>query len=120
MMKIIRYFIPIAEPELHTVETDEFQIIEGPPIPRPDEVTIIFHCPPEYHLVKNTYNTLSNVIIGHLVKKFAVENKIPRLHPYIKIGEKVKPLLSATSLAQIEKMIGYEEGAINIYLTKSF
>jgi hypothetical protein len=121
MMKIIRYFVPIAEPELHQVEAiDEFQFVDAPVPKKPEEVTVRFHCE-GYHLVKDTYHVLNNVTIGHLLKKVAVENKIPRLIAYVKVGEKIKPLLSASSIAQIEKMLGYELlDAINIYLTKSF
>jgi hypothetical protein len=113
--------MPIAEPELHQVEaTDEFQFIDAPVPKKPEEVSVIFHCE-GYHLVKDTYHILNNVIIGHLLRKVAIENKIPRLIAYVKVGEKIKPLLSATSVAQIEKMLGYDnEGSINIYLTKSF
>jgi len=118
--------VPIAEPELHPVEsTDEFQFVDMPVAKRPEELTVIIHCK-DYHLIKNTYHTMSNVTVGQIIKKVTVENKIPKLIAYVTVGEKVKLLLSATTIGQVEKMLGYElldvknMGTINIYLTKSF
>lgn len=127
-MKIIRYLIPAALSSDNGYEKpEEFEYVEVAdnrrslaPVSAVINVNI---CCNEYKLKKTHYNLPSTSTIGWLVKRIMFENGIPRVIPYIIVtregNEKIKPLLSPTTMAEIEKMLDYCEGDIDIYLSRS-
>ena len=121
-MKVIRWIFPSTEPvhevdDVDIIDDTEFITVEKPP-KEPEKIDVIIHS--IYPINKAHWQLDGRISIGWLVGRIIKENNIPRVIPYIIVSGKKKPLLSGTTIREVEEYMGYvADEVINLYLDKN-